>query len=85
MKILLKSVEWKVTLNFINEVSRYKNKDSKSRMQQGTRNHLQHGTPAPISTSGDITVVFSPRMANVTEKVWKERKYRLVYRVLEKW
>lgn len=28
--------------------------------------HLQQGIPAPISTSGDITVVFSPSVAKVT-------------------
>jgi hypothetical protein len=28
--------------------------------------YLQHGTPALINTSGDITVVFSPRIENVT-------------------
>ena len=32
------------------------------------RLHLQHGTPALRSTSGDMTVVFSPRVAKVTDK-----------------
>jgi len=35
---------------------------------QGFRGYLQHGTPALINTSGDITVVFSPRTANVTDR-----------------
>ena len=35
---------------------------------QGFRGYLQHGTPALTNTSGDITVVFSPRTANVTDR-----------------
>lgn len=31
-----------------------------------TRYHLQQGIPASMRTSGDMTVVFSPRIANVT-------------------
>lgn len=30
------------------------------------KHHLQQGIPAPISTSGVMTVVFSPRSAKVT-------------------
>lgn len=33
------------------------------------RIHLQHGIPAPTKTSGDITVVFSPRIAKVTDMI----------------
>lgn len=31
--------------------------------------HLQHGTPAAMSTSGDMTVVFSPNRAKASGNV----------------
>ena len=40
----------------------------RSRTEKGLSGYLQHGTPALINTSGDITVVFSPRTANVTDR-----------------
>lgn len=39
--------------------------------------HLQHGIPALSSTSGDMTVVFSPSVAKVTERKYKTIEFKL--------
>lgn len=52
-------------------------------MGKEQRGHLQHGTPAPTNTSGDITVVFSPRIANVTDRRQMKvtiRIFRCIYK-----
>jgi hypothetical protein len=48
----------------------------RSRTGHKSKAHLQHGTPALINTSGDITVVFSPRIAKVTDQ--RQMKMSLV-------